>query len=124
MRRLCLIALVLSLSACHQDGYTRAQNAYLHSIGNAARGGALIQHYGCGGCHDIDGVPNADGIVGPPLNNISQRIYIAGLLRNSPDNLELFIKHPQWVVKGNAMPEMGINDRDAKDIAAYLYRHE
>jgi cytochrome c2 len=28
---------------------------------------------------------------------------------------------PQRIVPGNAMPDMGLNERQARDIAAYLY---
>jgi cytochrome c1 len=32
-----------------------------------------------------------------------------------------WLKDPQAVVPGNAMPNMGLNDTDAQDITAYLY---
>jgi cytochrome c1 len=32
-----------------------------------------------------------------------------------------WIQHPQEIDPKNAMPDMGVTDRDAKDIAAYLY---
>jgi cytochrome c len=32
-----------------------------------------------------------------------------------------WIRDPQQVVPGNAMPDMAINQPDARDIAAYLY---
>lgn len=89
--------------------------------GNARQGRQLIQQFGCGSCHTIPGVPNADAYVGPPLNAWSRRIYVAGMLRNTPENLARWIRHPQQIVPNNAMPEMGINERQAQDIAAYLY---
>ena len=46
---------------------------------------------------------------------------IAGMLRNEPRHLVTWLRHPQQVVPGNAMPEMGLDERDARDIAAYLY---
>ena len=64
---------------------------------------------------------NADGNVGPPLNRIGERTYIAGMLRNTPANLVRWIREPQAVVPGNAMPNMGISEAEARDIAAYLY---
>lgn len=89
--------------------------------GNPRHGAELIRDYGCGICHQVPGIPNADGLVGPPLSNIGARGYIAGMLRNTPDNLMLWLRHPQRVVPGNVMPEMGITVPDARDIAAYLY---
>lgn len=86
----------------------------------AQRGARLIQHYGCGSCHAIPGIDGADGLVGPPLTHWSDRSYIAGVLPNDPDNLAFWIQHPQEVIKGVAMPDMGIKDREARAIAAYL----
>lgn len=90
-------------------------------VGNPARGQNLIAKIGCGSCHEIPGVPQADGLVGPPLDNIGSRIMIAGMLPNQPPYLIRWLMSPQSVVPGNAMPDMGIKERDAADIAAYLY---
>lgn len=108
-----LVALVLS--GCGEQG--KATSA----IGNVKRGKDLVYYYGCGSCHVIPGVTGADALVGPPLTDFSRRIYIAGVLRNTPDNLVMWMRNPQSIIPGNAMPQMGIDDRDAHDIAAYLY---
>jgi cytochrome c2 len=84
------------------------------------RGAHLIEHYGCGSCHMIPGINGADGLVGPPLIHWSRRAYIAGVLPNDPDNLAYWVQHPQRVIPGVDMPEMGIKQRDAQAIAAYL----
>jgi cytochrome c2 len=89
--------------------------------GDASEGAALIRRYGCGNCHTIPGISGADGLVGPPLNNMSRRIFIAGVLRNSPENMMAWIEEPQRFIPGNAMPNMGISRRDAQNITAYLY---
>lgn len=88
--------------------------------GDAQRGRALIIAVGCGSCHIIPGIGSAQGLAGPPLDYMSRRIFIAGLLRNTPDNMIHWIMHPQKVVPGNAMPEMGLTTGEARDIAAYL----
>jgi cytochrome c len=88
---------------------------------DAQRGRALIRDVGCPSCHTIPGVRGARGNVGPPLVRFADRTYIAGMLRNEPRNLVTWLRHPQQVVPGNAMPEMGLDERDARDIAAYLY---
>ena len=80
-----------------------------------------IQRYGCGTCHSIPGVTGANGTVGPELDNISSRSLLAGQIPNTPDNLMLWIQHPQLVRPGGDMPEMGVSDTDARNIAAYLY---
>lgn len=89
--------------------------------GDASRGPALIRELGCGSCHNIPGIEGANGVVGPPLDRIGTRVYIAGMLHNSPDNMVLWLENPQAVVPGNAMPNMHISASDARDITAYLY---
>ncbi|MBV8451299.1 MAG: c-type cytochrome [Deltaproteobacteria bacterium] len=91
------------------------------ALGNPSRGAVLIAEEGCGSCHSIRGIAGAEGRVGPPLNNIAERSYIAGLLPNTPENLVAWVEAPQRVVPGNIMPDMGISRHDAEDIAAYLY---
>jgi cytochrome c1 len=95
--------------------------AWLVPGGDAERGPALIRAYGCAACHAVPGVEGADGNVGPPLTRFGDRSYVAGMLRNRPDNLMQWIRHPQDVLPGNAMPDMGVTEQDARDIAAYLY---
>lgn len=89
--------------------------------GNPRHGLEAIQRYGCGACHRIDGVPGAYGTVGPTLQQIGERAYIAGKLSNSPENLQQWIRFPQRIVPGNAMPDLDVSEIDARDIAAYLY---
>jgi cytochrome c1 len=83
----------------------------------------LIQAYGCGACHTVAGVEGADGKVGPSLTHFAQRRYIAGALPNTPENLVRWIEHPQAVEPGTVMPDLDVAGPEARDIAAYLYRH-
>lgn len=80
-----------------------------------------LRDYGCTGCHIIPGVRGADGVVGPPLVSFSQRRFIAGRVPNTPESLVLFIMNPQAIKPGSAMPNTGVTDEDARNIAAYLY---
>jgi cytochrome c1 len=109
----------LLVAACGQSDDRRLA---LTSVpgGQADRAPAAIAAYGCGACHTIAGIPGADATVGPPLTGLAYRQFIAGSLPNTADNLVLWIQHPQLVVPGNAMPEMGVTEQDAYDIAAYL----
>jgi cytochrome c1 len=66
-------------------------------------------------------VPGANSTVGPSLSGISGRPYIAGVLTNSPTNLLRWILHPQQVDPLTAMPDVGLSETDARDIASYLY---
>jgi cytochrome c2 len=109
------------LAALSANGQPPDQGGTWNFGGDPARGVALIRDYGCGSCHQIPGVADADGLVGPPLSNIGVRVYLAGMLRNTPDNLMLWLRHPQQIVPGNVMPDMGMTVPDARDIATYLY---
>jgi cytochrome c1 len=97
------------------------QRAALLTRGDPQTGRDTIARYGCGGCHDIPGVTGAHGLSAPPLSNFGARAYIAGELRNTPDSLVQWIMHPHAVEPKTAMPELGVTERDARDIAAYLY---
>ena len=46
---------------------------------------------------------------------------IAGELPNSPPNLVRWLLNPPSVEPGTAMPDLGLTDQQAHDIAAYLY---
>jgi cytochrome c1 len=81
---------------------------------------AAMLNLGCGTCHTIPGVTGADGRVGPSLEHVGSQIYIAGMLRNNPENLQYWISHPQSVVPGNIMPDIPMSDASAAKIAGYL----
>ncbi|WP_240320805.1 c-type cytochrome [Sphingomonas crusticola] len=89
--------------------------------GKVANGPALMAGYGCGSCHIIPGITGANGKVGPDLSGISKRTTIAGSLPNDPKTMILWLQHPQALRPGSGMPEMGVTDAAARDIAAYLY---
>jgi cytochrome c2 len=82
----------------------------------------LMIQYGCPTCHVIPHVPGAVGKVGPSLASLSQRSYLAGQLQNSPGNLVRWLREPQQIHPGTAMPNMGLSEADAKTIAAFLER--
>jgi cytochrome c2 len=115
--RLAGIGILCILSGCEDSGMATR----FPDIGDPEKGALLIQEIGCGTCHQIPGLKEANGLVGPPLDQIGKRIFIAGLLRNTPANMMTWIQNPQDVVPGNAMPDMGITEEQARDITAYLY---
>ncbi|MDB5715967.1 MAG: cytochrome c class [Sphingomonadales bacterium] len=89
--------------------------------GRVTEGKTLVARYGCGACHEIGSVAGLTGKVGPSLNGVASRAEIAGRLSNQPANMIFWIRFPQKVSPGNGMPNQGIGDGDARDIAAYLY---
>jgi cytochrome c2 len=89
--------------------------------GDPDRGRELIASFGCGSCHTIPGIEGADAVVGPPLTDMGRREYIAGNLPNEPPNMIRWLVDPQAVEPGTAMPNLGISERQARHMAAYLY---
>jgi len=97
-----------------------ARKAALLTGGNPKRGPALIRQFGCGACHKVAGVPGAIGRVGPRLSAISLQGRIAGAQSNTPDHLIQWIVDPKALKADTTMPQTGISEQDARDIAAYL----
>lgn len=116
--RVVLLALALA-GACSRASGHSADRAV--EGGDAERGRTAIAAYGCGSCHAIPGIRGADGMVGPPLDHWAERRIIAGEVPNDPARLITWITVPQSIEPGTAMPNMGVTDGQARDIAAYLY---
>lgn len=88
--------------------------------GDAVRGQVALQQYACVSCHVIPGVVGAASPVGPSLARIGSRKYLAGILPNTREAMVEWLRAPQRVAPGTAMPDLGVSVRDAQDIAAYL----
>ncbi len=108
----CLISLLIA--SIWLSGTATAEESLV------ALGRKLVATNGCGSCHEIPGIYGASGLVGPPLGNIGRRVYIAGVLPNTPENLASWVENPQAYVPGNAMPNMGLTRQQGRAIAAYL----
>lgn len=89
--------------------------------GDPRRGEAMFIQYGCASCHALKNVRTAMGSVGPPLDGIAVRTIIGGHMANTPDNMQRWIRNPQHVAPGTAMPDLHVGQRDARDITAFLY---
>jgi putative membrane protein len=121
---ICLLLISVALtSSCTPD--LQFKNPYKQALtitgGDAKRGKEAIGRYGCGSCHTIPGVQGANGLVGPPLTKMALRTYIAGVLPNTPDNMQRWIHDPPAVDHQTAMPKLGVSDQDVQDITSYLY---
>lgn len=68
-----------------QDPVTHAGSGFPDSVQSK------MIAYGCPTCHVIPGVPGAIGKVGPWLDSLSQRSYLAGRLANTSSNLEIWL---------------------------------
>lgn len=116
-----LLFVALLANGC---GANAKQLADAETGGNTSSGRDAVVRYGCGSCHTIPGVAGARGLVGPPLTGIGKRYYVAGELPNTPENLTGWIRHPHAVNPKTLMPELGVTQKDAVDIAAFLYSLE
>ena len=85
------------------------------------RGREQLAQLECGACHIIPGVPGAWGRVGPPLQESSKNVYIAGRYPNTPQVLMRFVKDAPSMSPNTAMPAIAMTDAQSRDIAAYLY---
>ena len=114
-RTLGLVALAATVAGCSTSGAVAIPG------GDPGRGSQTIAAMGCGACHHIAGIPGANGMVGPPLDNVAERGILAGELANSPENMIRWIRDPQSVEPATAMPNLHIGEQSARDIVAYLY---
>lgn len=90
--------------------------------GDPDAGRATVMRLGCGACHEIPGLAQAQGQVGPSLDKIAIRATIAGgVLVNRPASMIAFLQHPEQVQAHGAMPSQPMSSAQARDIAAYLY---
>lgn len=98
----------------------RAQAEERNRSGDVERGRLALAMHACQACHTIPGITSSSPNVGPPLQGLAGRSLIAGKLANTPDNLVRWIRQPKTVKPLTAMPDMGVSEGDARDMAAYL----
>ena len=118
LRGLVIATCIGALSGC-----AREDTVVLPGVGSGSIAGArpAFHQYGCTACHSIPGIVGADTHVGPPLDGLAPRKYLAGSLPNTPANLVRWIRAPRSIAPGTAMPEVPVAEQDAIDMAAYLY---
>ncbi len=115
MTRLVLLVLAVLLSGC---GNARKPPAGV--LGDPDAGKLALSQYACQACHIIPGVTGSKIYVGRPLDDLGKRRFIAGTLPNDQANLVRWIRDPQSVDPHTAMPDMGVSEKDALDMSAYL----
>ena len=114
MRGALILVAALALGGCGRE------KPPMTPLGNGENGKLLLRQFGCGQCHEIPGVADAKGRVGPPLEGVADRVYIAGVLANTPENMVAFIRDPRVFHPRTVMPDLGVTEPHARDIAAYL----
>jgi cytochrome c len=117
LRQLSLLS-VLTLLACAHEDQRLAERI---SGGSVARGRAAFERYGCGTCHELEGQANAQGHVGPALHDFALQQALPGGLPNTAEALTRWLREPRTVEPRTTMPNLGVTERDARDLAAFLY---
>jgi cytochrome c oxidase subunit 2 len=99
---------------------------------DAARGAQTFRTKTCVKCHTIianeqdGGAPPSGGVVerahaGPDLTHLAGRGSLgAGVMKNTPEELARWLKHPQQVKQGSHMPDVQLSDAQVADLVAYL----
>lgn len=88
--------------------------------GNVDQGLRAMYQYACSACHTIPGVVGSSPNVGPPLAGIASRSTIAGRLPNTHENMVRWLMHTRQVDPLTAMPDLGVTEAHANDMAAFL----
>jgi mono/diheme cytochrome c family protein len=128
-----VVAFVLRLPDLTVEGYRTLTAASAEPCGastsvassavapaDAARGRIALHQHACNSCHVIPGITGPDVHVGPPLKGIALRQLIAGTLPNTPEQMVRWLRAPASIDAHTTMPALGVSERDARDMAAYL----
>ena len=115
-----VVGAAITGAACSGAGDTGAEGSRVVRGASPEAGKQQIIRYGCGACHQIPGIKQANGLVAPPLDHFGRRGTIAGHFANTPDNLINWVNDPQGLLPGNDMPNLGVTRDEARNIAAYL----
>src|SRR5947199_2820689 len=96
-RRLAIVvvATAFAVAGCTSGPDTNATGSRVIRGASPGAGKQLIIRYGCGSCHEIPGIKQANGLVAPPLIHFGRRGTIAGFFSNTPDNLINWVDNPQ-----------------------------
>lgn len=119
VRASALALTLIAITGCSAKGPAASRT----SPGDVSQGQELILEHGCASCHSIPGIPSVDDdSVGPDLHGFVERDVIAGQIPNRTEELITWLMNPQDVEPGTLMPDLGLTEEEAEDIAAYLYQ--
>jgi len=117
MKRWPLVALPVVLTAC----IDKADLPRPVAQGDPDHGLSIIRETGCAACHKIPGVAWPEGRSGSNLAGFGARPLIAGRLPNQPNVLLVWLIDAPSLDPDTGMPPTGLNQHQARDVAAYLY---
>lgn len=86
-----------------------------------AQGKQVFVNSACIGCHSINGVPEAIGIIGPNLTHFASRGTFAGsIFPNDAEHLGRWLTDPPAMKPGSLMPSLGLTPDQVAALSAYL----
>ena len=84
-------------------------------------GSQAFMQAGCIACHTVRGTI-AQGVIGPDLTHVgSRRRIAAGILDNTPENMERWIRNSRAVKPGSLMVVPELDDQTVHRIVEYLH---
>ena len=103
---------------------TQQRTVALPATAAQQAGATVFQQVTCAGCHTIAGTA-ASGTIGPNLTHFGSRQTIAaGVLPNTPTDLEHWLQDPDGVKPGNLMGKTVaagmLSQEQVRDLTAYL----
>jgi cytochrome c oxidase subunit II len=102
------------------DAWVRAQKEPAVQDEKAIAGRRIFETTACINCHAIRGTV-ADGRFGPDLTHLMSRATIAaGAVKNTRENMRLWIQNPDAIKPGSLMPAMKLNDEDLESLVGYM----
>jgi hypothetical protein len=120
-RRLCAVLALLALAACGESDTVEGDRLV---EGDPASGLRTMARLDCNVCHAVPGLRRPTGNVGPPLEGFARRGYVGGILPNRPGLLVRWIRNAPEFAPDTAMPPFEMSEREARNIASYLYTLE
>jgi cytochrome c oxidase subunit 2 len=86
----------------------------------ALAGRSFVVSQTCLNCHEIRGTNNGVA-AGPDLTHVASRRQLgAGVLENTPETLDRWLKNPQQFKPGCMMPNFTMNEEELRQVSAYL----
>ena len=89
----------------------------------AAAGRQLFVAKGCGACHRAPGIAEAQGTIATNLRGVGNPAahpMIAGVLDNTPENMQRWLSNPSQVKPGTAMPNLSLTPDEVSKLTALL----
>src|SRR4051812_46841830 len=78
----------------YREQKKQKEQAIAKTGGDPEKAMLAITRYGCAACHQIPGAQVPGGLAAPSLSDANKRIYLCGVVYNTPDNLIRWIVNP------------------------------